>query len=58
MDRNELPFDPHHLGVPLGMPKTNSMPMVYLAQAMHFSNAEINTVSKRIEATFHLTNVT
>jgi hypothetical protein len=32
--------------------------MVYLALAVHLSDAEINTVSKQTEASFHLTHVT
>jgi hypothetical protein len=29
MDRNELPLDPRHLGVPLGALEMVSMPVVY-----------------------------
>jgi hypothetical protein len=38
--------------------KKISMPMVSSAQSMHLYWAEINTISKRIEACFHLTHVT
>jgi hypothetical protein len=46
MDQNELPFDPHHLAGPSSAAKKISMPMV-LAQTVHLSDAEINTVSKQ-----------
>jgi hypothetical protein len=61
MDRNELPLDQRHLEVPSGLPQKISMPVVYLAQTVHLSCVAINTinnVSKRSEASFHLTNVT
>jgi hypothetical protein len=35
MDRNELPFEPHHLGVPSGASKTISEAMVHLPQTVH-----------------------
>jgi hypothetical protein len=35
-----------------------SMPMVYLAQIMHLSCTEINTISKWTEMSFLLTHVT
>jgi hypothetical protein len=47
MDQNELPLDTCHLGVPSGVPKMISMPMVYSAQTVHLSCAEINTISKQ-----------
>jgi hypothetical protein len=46
MDQNELPFDPHHLGGPTSVAKKIFVPMVYLAQTVHLSDAEINIVSK------------
>jgi hypothetical protein len=49
MDRNELPLDPRHLGVPSGVPKMISMPVVHSAQTLHLSCTEINTISKRTE---------
>jgi hypothetical protein len=58
MNRNKLPLDPRHLGITLGAPKMIPMPMVHLAQTMHRSRAEINTVSKRTKMSFHLTHVT
>ena len=46
---NEIPHDPRHLGVPLGASKTISEPMVRLAQTMHLSYINTNTISKRTE---------
>jgi hypothetical protein len=47
MDRNELPLNTRHLVVPSGVPKMISMPVAHLAQTVHPSNAEINTISKQ-----------
>jgi hypothetical protein len=58
MDRNELPPDPRHLGVPLGVHKMISMPVVHSAQIVHLSCVEINTISKQTKTSFHLTHVT
>jgi hypothetical protein len=58
MDRNELPFEPRHLGVPYGASKMISEAMVYLVQTVHLSCTETNTVSKQTETTFHLSLVT
>jgi hypothetical protein len=55
MDQNELSFDPHHQGGPSGAAKKIPMPVV---QIVHLSCIEINSVSKQIEAGFHLTHVT
>jgi hypothetical protein len=41
MDRNELPLEPHHLGVSLGASKMISEPMVCLAQTVHLSCSNI-----------------
>jgi hypothetical protein len=38
--------------------KKISVPQVYLAQTMHLSDAEINSVSKQTKASFHLNHVT
>jgi hypothetical protein len=58
MDQNELPVDQCDLEVPSGVPKKIYMPIVHSAQTMHLSCVEINTISKRSEKSFHLTNVT
>ena len=54
-DQNKMLVDPRHLGVPPGASKTISEPMVCLAQTMHLSCTNTNTVSKRIETRFHMT---
>ena len=43
---NETPHDPCHLGVPLGASKMISDPMVRLAQTVHQSYINTNTISK------------
>jgi hypothetical protein len=53
MDQIELQFDPHHLGGPSSAAKKISVPMVYLAQIVHLSDAEINTISKQTKVSFH-----
>jgi hypothetical protein len=58
MDRNELPLDKCHLGVPLGVSKMISMPVVQSTQTMHLSCAETKTISKQIEMSFRLIHVT
>jgi hypothetical protein len=57
-DRNELPFDPRHLGVPSFVPKMISKPVACSSQSVHLSCIEINTVSKWTETSFHVTHVT
>jgi hypothetical protein len=47
MDRNGIPLDPRHEWVPSGASKTISKPMVRLAQTVHLSSTNTNTVSKR-----------
>ena len=56
--QNELPLEPRHLLVPSSVPKMIYESMVHLAQTMHLSCTDTNTVSKRKEAGFHMTNVT
>jgi hypothetical protein len=46
MDWNEIPQDPHHLGVQSGVSKTISELMVCLAQIVHLSCTDTNTISK------------
>jgi hypothetical protein len=45
MDQNEHPLEPCHLGVPSGASKTIFMSMVQLAQTMHLSCTDTNTIS-------------
>jgi hypothetical protein len=49
-----LLLDLRHLGVPSGAPKAISETMVYLAQTVHLSCIEVNTISKQTEMIFHL----
>jgi hypothetical protein len=58
MDRNEHPLEPRQLGVPSGAFKTISEPTVHLAQTVHLSYNDTNTVSKRTEMRSHVTHVT
>jgi hypothetical protein len=58
MDQNKLPLDPRHVGVPSGVSKMISQPMVRLAQTKHVSFTKINTISKRMETSLLLTHVT
>jgi hypothetical protein len=58
MNQNELPREPRHLAVPSGVSKMISNPMVRLAQTMHLSYTDTNTVSKWTETRFDMTHVT
>jgi hypothetical protein len=58
MERNELPLDPRHVGVPSGVSKMISQPILRFVQTMHLSCAEINTISKQTETSLHLTHFT
>ena len=54
IDRNKLPLETHHLGVPSGASKRISEPMVRLAPTVHYL-APTLTVSKWTETRFHMT---
>jgi hypothetical protein len=58
MEQNEHPFERRHLEVPSGASKTISEAMEHLAQTVHLSCTETNTVSKRTETSFYLSLVT
>jgi len=58
MDWIELPLEPRHLGIPSAESKMISEPMVHLAQIVHLSCIETNTIPKQTESRLHLTNVT
>jgi hypothetical protein len=58
MEWNELPLDPHHVRVSLRLSKMIFHPMVRSAPTMPLSCAEINTISKSIKTSFHLTYIT
>ena len=49
MDPNKLPLEAHHLGVLSGASKMISKPMVFLAQTVHLSCANADTMSKQTE---------
>ena len=49
MDQNELSLEPHRLGVSYGASKMISKPMVFLAQTVHLSCANADTMSKQTE---------
>jgi hypothetical protein len=51
---NELPLEPHHLGVLSDASKIISKPVVHSTQNVHQSCVKISTISKRIESSFHL----
>jgi hypothetical protein len=55
---NELSLDPRHVGVPSGVPKTNSKPIARSTQTVHLSRVEINSISKQTKMSFHLTHIT
>jgi hypothetical protein len=58
MDQNKILHDPRNQGVPLGVPKTISKPMVRSAQTEHQSCAKDSTIFKQNESSFHLNLVT
>jgi hypothetical protein len=53
-----LLLEPWHLGVPSGVSKIISVPTVCLAQTMHLSLTDTNTVFKWTKTRFHMTYVT
>jgi hypothetical protein len=57
-DRNEIPHDSRHLGVPSGASNTISEPTVRSTQTMHQSRIKSSNISKRTEPSFHLSHVT
>jgi hypothetical protein len=57
-DQNELPIDPHHIGVPLGGSKIIPEPMVRLVQTVHLSCLKNSIISKQTETSFYLTHFT
>ena len=58
MDQNEFPLVPPLLGVPSGASKMIPKPMVRLAQTVHLSYTDTNTVFKWTETRFDVTHVT
>jgi hypothetical protein len=58
MDRNDLPVEPRDQVVSLGESKMISKTMVHLAQTVHLSYTNTNTVSKQTKTRVHMTDVT
>jgi hypothetical protein len=58
MDRNKVPHNPRHLGVPLGAPKMIFVPMLRLVQPVHLYCIKVNTISKWIEVNIYGSLVT
>jgi hypothetical protein len=56
--RTELSHEPRHLKVPSGASNTISKPMVRLAQIVHLSCTDTNTIFKWKEVRFHMIHVT
>jgi hypothetical protein len=52
IDRNEIPHDPHHQGVPSSTSKMISEPMVRSVETVYWSCIKINTFSKWTETSF------
>jgi hypothetical protein len=57
MDRKQLPLEPRQLGGPSGASTTISDPMVRLAQTVHLSCSDTNTISKRTKTRFHMRHI-
>jgi hypothetical protein len=57
-DRNELLVEPRHIGVPSSASKMIFEPMVHLAQFVHLSCTDTNTISKGTKTRFQMTHVT
>jgi hypothetical protein len=58
MEQNELPLDPHHLGVPTGVPKMIFERIARSAQTVHQYCVKINIISKQTKMSFFFTLVT
>jgi hypothetical protein len=57
-DRNEIPYDPRHIGVASGVSKMISEPMVCSVQTVHLSCVKISNISKWTVMSSHLGLVT
>ena len=56
-DQNDIPHDQCHLGVPSGVSKIISVPVVRSVQTVNLSCIKINTISKQTKTSFHLSLV-
>ena len=52
-ERSDIPHDPRHLGVPSGASKRICKPMVHLAQTLHLSYTDTNTISNGTSSANH-----
>jgi hypothetical protein len=52
------PLEPRHLGVPSGAFKMISVPTVCVAQTVHLSCTDTNTIFKCTKTRFHMTHMT
>ena len=57
-DRNKIPLEPRHLGVPSGASKMIFGTRVHSVQNLHLSCIKITTISKRTETSIHLSLIT
>jgi hypothetical protein len=57
MDWNELPLDLGHQGVPSGVIKMISKPMVRSTQTVYLSCVDINTIFKQTEMIFETISI-
>jgi hypothetical protein len=58
MDRNGIPHDSSHVGVPFGVSKMISEPMIRSVQKVQLSCVKINTISKQTKRSFQLSLIT
>jgi hypothetical protein len=56
--QNEIPHDPHQLGVLWSVSKMIFEPVVSSMQTVHLSYISISTISKQTESSFHMSLVT
>jgi hypothetical protein len=57
-DKSEIPYDPHHLGVPSVASEMIFEPIVHSVQTVHLSCVKISTISKWSEPTFDFSLIT
>jgi hypothetical protein len=58
MDQNVIPHDPRHLGVPSGVSKMISEPVVRLVQIVLLFCVKFRNISKQTESSIHSSLVT
>jgi hypothetical protein len=55
---DEIPHEPHHLGVLSGVSKMIFKPVVRSAQTVHHACAKISSISKQTKTSIHLSLLT